>query len=305
MKKLIWVTYCLLSLQVLYAGTLVEQKLNWQGFERGYLLYVPDSYNPQIPAPLLFDLHGGGGTAANTIKLTFGGFNKLADKHGFLVVYPNGLGKQWNDGRVDILKEQFQDVDDVGFILEIVSRIKKAYSINSQRIFTTGMSNGGFMSTRLLCDAADVFRAGAIVTATISEAYFPECHPSQPVGVLVMNGTEDPLVPYEGGPIKVLRKTRGIVLSTDAFMAFWAEQNGCEISGAAVQLPNTAPYDGTTTQVTTYENCSEGGALTLYSVNGGGHTWPGGKQYLGRRVIGKTARDFDACEVIWAFFSSL
>lgn len=125
MKKLIWVTYCLLSLQVLYAGTLVEQKLNWQGFERGYLLYVPDSYNPQIPAPLLFDLHGGGGTAANTIKLTFGGFNKLADKHGFLVVYPNGLGKQWNDGRVDILKEQFQDVDDVGFILEIVSRIKK------------------------------------------------------------------------------------------------------------------------------------------------------------------------------------
>lgn len=119
-----------------------------------------------------------------------------------------------------------------------------------------------------------------------------------------MNGTDDPLVPYGGGTVKVFRKTRGEIVSTDEFVDFWKAENGYTVKQDKVDLPNTAA-EGTTVSKTEYTNCKDQGALVLYTINGGGHTWPGGKQYLVERWIGKTNRDIVACDVIWDFFKTL
>ncbi|MBT8273184.1 MAG: prolyl oligopeptidase family serine peptidase, partial [Bacteroidia bacterium] len=257
--------------------------------------------------PLLFHLHGGGGTGKGTPGLTYRRFNTIADREGFIVIYPDAIARNWNDGRTAHLKPQNKDVDDVGFIAEIINRLSSDYKIDSKRIFTTGMSNGGFMSSRLLCDRADLFRGGAILTASLSVDYVEQCNPEKPVAVLVMNGTDDPLVPYDGGEVRLFKrgKGRGMIISNDAYLELWKEKNGCTEAQPVVDLPDNNIKDGTTVSITTYTNCDTGGALKFYKINGGGHTWPGGKQYLGKWIIGKTSREINACEEIWDFFSAL
>ena len=190
-------------------------KMEFGGRERNYIVHLPPKEKMNASVPLLFHLHGGGGTAKGTAGLTFGRFNELADRDGFIVVYPNAINKNWNDGRKleDVIAWK-EDIDDVGFITAIVDKLKQKYKIDSKRIFTTGMSNGGFMTSRLLCDRADIFSGGAILTASLSKDYMPKCDPEKPVAVMVMNGTEDPLVPYDGGLIKVFRKTRGEIVQS-------------------------------------------------------------------------------------------
>ncbi len=288
-----------------YLESTKEYKITWDGYERNYFVHFPPKEKMNKPVPLLFHLHGGGGTAEKTPAITFGRFNELADRDGFIVVYPNAIEKNWNDGRKsDDVKSWKEDIDDVGFIIEIIDELKTKYKIDEQRIFTTGMSNGGFMSGRLACDRADVFRGAAILTAQISKDYLPSCNPSQPLGIMVMNGTEDKLVPYDGGVITIFKKTRGEILSTDEFIEFWKKNNNCTSEKTTVNLPNKMA-DGTTVSIEEYSNCDNRGALKFYKIKGGGHTWPGGKQYLREKWIGKTSREINACEEIWDFFKSL
>jgi polyhydroxybutyrate depolymerase len=283
----------------------ITHTLDWQGYNRTYILHLPPVEKMQDPLPVLFHLHGGGGTAKGTPALTFERFNTLTDRDGFIVVYPNAIEKNWNDGRKSNLVTAWQEnVDDVGFIVAIIDSLNAMYQIDKSRIFTTGMSNGGFMSTRLLCDRADLFRGGAILTAQISEDYLPGCNPVKPAAVLVMNGTDDPLVPYDGGEIKVFNRSRGTIISTDAYIEFWKQKNGCQTKKPTVFLPDTQK-DGTTVSINEYTDCDERGSLILYRIEGGGHTWPGGKQYLGKRLIGTTSREIVACDVIWKYFKSL
>ena len=286
---------------------LIPKSLEWQNRERTYYLHLPPEAKMEGPLPILFHLHGGGGTAKRTPSLTYQRFNELADQEGFIVVYPDAIAKNWNDGRTENIKPENVGVDDVGFIAEIISRLKNNYSIDSNRIFTTGMSNGGFMSSRLLCDRADLFRGGAVLTASLSMDYFTQCEPQKPVAVLVMNGTDDPIVPYAGGDVRLFKrgKSRGKIVSNDDYVKFWKEKNGCTEEQPTLELPDRKKRDGTTVSITTYTNCETGGALKFYKINGGGHTWPGGKQYLGKKLIGNTSREINACDEIWEFFSSL
>lgn len=305
-----FITFLVLSFNACSSHTPKNSKdqthtMQFEGYERSYIVHLPPEAKLQNPIPLLFHLHGGGGTAKGTSGLTFNRFNELADRDGFIVVYPNAINKNWNDGRKleDVLAWK-KDINDVAFITAIIDELKQKYKIDTKRIFTTGMSNGGFMSSRLLCDRADIFRGGAILTASLSKDYIPQCDPEKPVAVMVMNGTDDPLVPYDGGHVRVFRKNRGEIVSTDEYLDFWKIKNGCEIKQNTVELPDTAD-DGTTVSVTKYSKCDNQGALVLYTINGGGHTWPGGKQYLGERIIGKTNRDIVACDVIWDYFKNL
>lgn len=287
-----------------YHDQLERHIIQWGEYEREFYTYLPGNGKIGPYTPVLFVLHGGGGTALGTPGLTFGRFNELADQEGFIVVYPQGIEKQWNDGRQgDQTKTWREDIDDTGFLVNIVEEVSRMHTIDRSRVYTCGMSNGGFMSTRLICDRPDVFRGGAILTATISEDYFPKCDPSASAAVLVMNGTEDKLVPYDGGPIKVLGKKRGVVVSTDDYLDFWQDKNQCKTKKPERTLPNLSD-DGTIVHVTEYEDCKSGGALVLYRIEGGGHTWAGGKQYLGERFVGKTSRDIVACDVIWDFFKA-
>ena len=286
---------------------IILQSLTWQERERTYWLHLPPKSKMEGPLPILFHLHGGGGTGKATPRLTYQRFNKIADREGFIVVYPDAIAKNWNDGRTENLKPENVGVDDVGFIVAIINRLKNEYNIDSSKIFTTGMSNGGFMSSRLLCDRADLFRGGAVLTASLSVDYFAKCDPQRPVAVLVMNGTDDPIVPYTGGVVRLFKwgKSRGKILSNDDYIQFWKEKNGCTEQQPIVELPDQKKRDGTTVSITTYTNCETGGALKFYKINGGGHTWPGGKQYLGKRLIGNTSREINACDEIWDFFSAL
>ncbi len=286
-------------------GKLRKVTFYYQNIKRSYLIYVPANYDRSKPTPLLFDIHGGGGTAKGAIKLTKARFNELADEKGFIVVYPNAVKRIWNDGRLANLKKGMEHVDDVGFISNIVAKVRNEYNIDSKRIFTTGMSNGGFMTSRLLCDRSDIFRGGAILTATISVDYFDRCAPEHPVGVMIMNGTGDPLIPYTGGQVKVFKKERGEIVSTDDYAAYWQGKLCNSDAHTSQDLPDYNAFDGSTITVKTYTDCLENAALVLYKIKGGGHTWPGGKQYMKKKKIGMTNRDINACEVIWEFFEGL
>ncbi len=228
-----------------------------------------------------------------------GGLNPLAEREGFIVAYPDGVDKQWNDGR-----EIFgaANTDDVGFLSALIDHIAEHYTIDPGRVYATGISNGGLMSFRLACDLSEKVTAVAPVTAALSEDLVPNCSPSHPVSVLLINGTEDPLVPWEGGQIKVWRQERGAVISTADTVQFWVAQNHCPGPPNVSWEPDTDLKDGTRVRREAYDGCRDGTKVVLYAVEGGGHTWPGGKQYLPKGLIGRTSRDIDANELIWHFF---
>ncbi len=275
------------------------------GLERKYLLYSP----PLKPThtgrrPLLLVLHGGGGTNRGMIWLTQERFNELADRDGFFVVYPQGIDKSWNDGRPDkISGAHRKGIDDVGFFEALIEHLIARHPIDSARVFVTGISNGGLMSFRLGCSLPDKIRAIAPVTAQIPAAIESLCRFESAVSLAVFNGTEDPLVPYDGGQISVLWKKRGEVLSTDETIRIWRTKNRCISQAITTQLPNIAA-DGTRVTRIEYSRCNGDSKVVLYRIEGGGHTWPDGRQYLSKRRIGRTTRDINGCDAIWEFFRS-
>ncbi len=271
------------------------------GLQRNYLIHLPSSYDRNQQWPLVIILHGGGGEAWNMDPLT--DFNTLADKEGFVIVYPDAYEHNWNDGRGESsIKSQAQNIDDVAFISALINRLEQDLSIDKKRIYATGISNGAIMSNRLGCELSDRIAAIATVAGNIPEKTATTWSPSRAVSVLIINGTEDPLVPYNGGLVSFLSIKRGKVISVADTVKFWVTCDGCPATPQIEQLPHLNANDSTSTDVERYTGCRDGTEVVLYRVNGGGHTWPGGHQYMSERFIGKTSRDFSATETIWQFF---
>lgn len=267
--------------------------------ERSYILHRPLTPAPG-PRPLVFALHGGGGSARNMIDLTGGRLNALADRDGFYVVYPDGVENGWNDGRRDIQSiAHRENIDDVGFLRGLVAALGAEFSIDARRIAVAGISNGGMMSYRLACEAPE-FRLAVPVASQISALLAPECRPPRPITVVMINGEEDPIVPYAGGPIRLFSwtRSRGEVLSTDATYALWMKWNACAPAAAEQALPDRDPADGTRAFVRRSGSCAGGVQTILYRIQGGGHAWPGGWAYLSEGLIGRTSRDLDVSELI-------
>jgi polyhydroxybutyrate depolymerase len=268
---------------------------------RTYLLFTPASRAPAAGYPLVVTLHGGAGTAEQ--MMSFSRFNAIAAREGFAVAYPQGTGRRWNDGRVFRGRGE-TDADDVAFIRAVVADIgERGTPLDGKRIFAAGISNGGFMSFRLACEAADLFAAVAPVTATMPADLGDRCKPSAPMAVLLINGTADPLVPYVGGHVRTLFGLRGEIWSTDRTIAFWAERNRCAAPPETRALADRDSADGSRVIELAYARCA-GARVRLLRIEGGGHTWPGGTQYLPVAWIGPTNRDIDASEVIWRFFKA-
>ncbi len=274
-----------------------------EGLERGYLLHVPAALDASRPVPLVLALHGGGGTGARMVQLTGGGFNTLADRDGFIVAYPDGLEKHWNDGRAGVSwRAHREGVDDVGFLAALIARLADEWPVDARRVYVTGTSNGGMMAIRMGCELADKIAAIAPVIGAMPAALAPRCAPSAPLSVLFMNGVQDPLVPWEGGEVRLGRKNFGAVLSVAESVKFWVAHNRCRVPPVVTDEPDRDPRDGTRVRRESHDSCRDGTAVVLYAIEGGGHTWPGGYQYLPERVIGKGSRDIDGAEVIWDFF---
>jgi polyhydroxybutyrate depolymerase len=273
------------------------------GYDRTYRLHIPASYDGVQPLPLVLALHGGGGTGENMVRLT-GDLNDLADAEGFLVAYPDGVEKHWNDGRALTNRRTYtENIDDVGFLKALVDRIAQEYAVDPGRIYAMGISNGGMMSYRLACEATDTFSAIAAVVSSMSVELFASCAPTRPVSVLVMNGTADPLVPWQGGTIRVGRQEFGQAVSALETVTFWVRANRCSAPPVSTELPDSDPDAGTRVRLEAYQDCASGSAVEFYTVEEGGHTWPGGLQYLPEWMVGKTSRDIDANQVIWQFFN--
>ncbi len=284
-------------------GSYKEYHIDQQGIDRLYFVHLPPQKFLSYPVPVLFCLHGGGGNARSMIGLTLERFNELSDIDGFIVVYPQGAEKGWNDGRKgDFSKAIVDDIDDIGYFISIIADLKKKFNVDASRIFACGISNGGFMSARLACELSGAISGVAIIAATIGVDYLPQCIPSKPLKVLIMNGTSDPLVPFNGGEIKIFRKSRGTIISSDEAFKFWSVQNKCSSLPSKDLLPDNDPEDGTRVEKYWYSACKDGSDVIFYKILNGGHTWPSGRQYLNEKLIGKTCKDINACDEIWNFF---
>lgn len=280
------------------AGTTVARTITAGGRQRTYLLYLPPAAARRTPMALLFVLHGGGGTGQRMSSFT--GFSGLADRHGFAVVYPDAVDRNWNDGReAQQIRAQHEEIDDVAFFAAMIDALSKELPVDPDRIYATGISNGGFMSQLLAVRLSHRLAAIAAVAAGMAPSV-AEQPPKEPISVLVMNGTEDRLVPYRGGDVV---GNRGKTIATDKIVQKWKVHNQCAEGPVATVLPDKDPSDGTTVTQVTYTRCARGTEVVLYTIEGGGHTWPGGAQYLPARIVGRVSRDISATEVIWQFFA--
>lgn len=275
--------------------------------ERTFNIHIPSIDAKTVQVPLVIALHGRGGNGESMILVTRSGFDELADKDGFFVAYPDGIEQNWNDGRMDEEADDRahrENIDDVGFISALIDYMIKNFDIDPKRVYVTGISNGAIMSYRLACELSFKIAAIAPVDGNIPQMLYPECSPSMPVSVLAINNVNDPLVPFEGGEINgIFHMIRlGKVLSVNESIGFWIKRNHCSEIPVVSELPDIDPEDGTLVTRKQYTSGIDGTEVILYAIDGGGHTWPGGFQYLPKWVIGKTSRDIDASVVIWDFF---
>jgi polyhydroxybutyrate depolymerase len=281
----------------------VKGTLTFQGIERSYLLHVPASYSGKNPVPLVIFFHGGGGTGASSEK--FAGFSSLSDREGFLVAYPDGVGKSWNDGRAgEKIKAQSENIDDIGFISALLDKLLADYRIDPARVYATGPSNGGIFSHRVGAELSERIAAIAPVIGGMAPGVAKKFNPRKPVPVLMINGTDDPLVPFGGGEIRLFgRGGRGEIIPTDKAVKKWVAHNGCRAEPVVGDMPDTDPGDGTRVRKAVHSGGRQNSEVILYTVEGGGHTWSGGNQYLPKAMIGRLSRDMDATKIIWDFFS--
>lgn len=256
------------------------------GLEREYLLYVPRSYNRTRPTPLVISMHGGAMWPVQQKDLSQ--WNSVADTHGFIVAYPSGLSRRgpraWRAGGGPGQNR------DVRFISELIDTLSARYNIDRARIYANGLSNGGGMAFVLSCTLSDRIAAVGVVAPAI---FLPwsACTDHRAVPMIAFHGTADPATPYNGGTSWVASER---FPSIPRWTANWARRNRCA----------PTPVDSAVTADVTrraYTNCADDAAVVLYTVRGGGHTWPGGTP-LPEWFVGPTSNGVDATRQMWAFF---
>ncbi|MFM9422165.1 MAG: hypothetical protein RIR06_626 [Bacteroidota bacterium] len=254
------------------------------GLTRSYTIYVPASYSPGTPVPMVLNFHGYTSNAFE--QMFYGDFRAIADTAGFLLVIPDGTldatgTTYWNSGWGGT-------VDDIGFTSALIDQIAASYSVNLNRVYSTGMSNGGFMSYTLACSLSNRIAAIASVTGSMNVGQDLTCNAQHPTPVMEIHGTADATVPYEGG---------GFMEAIPNVLNYWVNFNNCNATPVITDVPNTILSDGCTAMHYFYAGGSSGVDVEHYKVIDGGHTWPGSMFN-----IGVTNNDFNASKKIWQFF---
>ena len=272
-----------------------EHQLSHDGRDRIYRLHIPESYDGSKSTPAVFILHGGGGNATQAEKNM--GFNPLSDEHGFIAVYPEGIDKHWNDGRESPRFPQAHEADDVDFIRTLVSHLKANLNLDEKRLYVTGHSNGGFMSNRLGWELSDVWAAIAPSAGTLATDLKDAFAPKHRIPVLHIHGSNDKLVPIEGG--MVIGKG-GLCLSAKDMVEMWARHNRCKQEPEVTDLPK-ASRDRTSVRRYHYPAGGEGAEVVYYRIENHGHGFAG--QTPTRVLTGLATKELDAPSIIWEFFS--
>lgn len=270
--------------------------LTVDGNARSFVIYLPKGYNNAGKMPMIFALHGGNGTP--TQFMTNADFRLIADRDKVVLVYPEGIQKSWNSGMPT--PANLLGINDVGFINQLCDYMIANYPVEPTKIYATGHSNGGFMTSRLACELSKRIAAIAVSSATIEQTtVFPNCNPGRPVPAIYMHGTLDPFVPILGGNVTI--GSEGLLVSHFEAIAKWVSVNNCNTTPIITDLPDIA-NDGTTIKEKQYINGTNGSEVVSYVILNGGHTWSQGNSGLPESVVGKTSQDMNACEVVWAFF---
>jgi polyhydroxybutyrate depolymerase len=257
------------------------------GIQRDYILYIPAIYDGNTDVPLILNFHGFGSNANQ--QLVYGDFRDIADKEGFLLVHPEGTllngNQHWNVGSFTI----GSTTDDVSFTEALIDELANQYAINLDRVYATGMSNGGYMSFLLACQLSEKIAAVASVTGSMTPETYNACNAQHPTPILQIHGTSDSTVPYNGDTW-----TRSI----EDVISYWANYNNCETNPTTTALADIDPSDGSTVEHIVYIDGDNGLTTEHMKVIGGGHTWPGSAfNFPG------TNYDINASMEIWHFFS--
>jgi len=247
--------------------------MNYDGLARTFRVHLPPGLDTCEHVPLVFNLHGSG--SAGWQEELYTQFSDVADTGRFIAVYPDAVNAQWNINNIISA-----GVDDVGFISAIVDTIYETYRINRNKVYSCGMSLGGFMSYRLGCELSNRIAAIGSVTGLLPITL--ACNLSRPVPLIDMHGTDDPTVPYSG---------------VDTSISAWLAKNNCPQNPVVTNLPDINTNDSTTVTMSYYAPCDDSTEVVLYTINGGEHTWP---DAFG--TIGRTSRDINASSTIWNFF---
>lgn len=269
-----------------FAQQTINASITHDGIQRDYILYVPVVYNANTPTPLVFNFHGYTSNAND--QMLYGDFRSIADTANFILVHPMGTldgsnQPYWN-------ANWGGTVDDIGFTEALIDSLALDYNINMDRVFSTGMSNGGFMSYTLACELGHRIAAIASVTGTMNLNQSSTCIPSHPTPIMEIHGTLDATVPYNG--------LAGTMESIPNTIDYWVNFNNCNTIPVQTAVPNISIVDGCTATHFIYENGDNGVEVEHYRIDLGAHTWPGAPI-----EIGTTNYDIDASVKIWEFFA--
>lgn len=286
-------------------GRLVSGQLDSGGRQRTWQAYVPARRSARTA--LIVVLHGSMGSPATARIDDFGyDFDRIADREGAIVLYPQGFEGHWNNvARIGPYSAKAQQVDDVGFLHALVDHVASEYGADRTAVLVTGVSNGGAMVTRLALQSPSFARAYAVVSENLPTAANRAVIPSgEPVSILFLNGTDDPIVPWSGGDVSLwpVLASRGDVQSMADTLAYFRNLAGVKSAPVTQDLPDLDPDDGCTASRTTWIG-PMGHRIVQVAIRGGGHGAPHPAK-RGMRLLGNSNRDIHAAEVIWEFFVS-
>lgn len=281
-----------------------DESLKFGGSTRTFIVHVPPSFNGKSRVPVVFMLHGAGGSGAGADSET--GWTSKSDREGFIAVFPDGTPPRpslparfllnprlWNDGsgRGAAGKE---NIDDVGFISAIIDFVEAHYAADPDRIYCTGFSNGASMTFSVGVNLSNRIAAIAPVSGHL---WLKQKQLAYSVPLLFIIGTEDPLNPIAGGNVKLPWGVEQYHPPVEDSLKEWERMLGC-----ATQVETAR--DGNGVRELVYDRCSKGGEVLYYRIDGLGHVWPGGQNKLPEKWVGKPSDKLNATNVIWDFFKA-
>jgi polyhydroxybutyrate depolymerase len=274
-----------------------SQVITSDGIKRCYLLYLPVDYDPTQPVPVVISFHGFASTPGGHSATTR--WNAIADYHNFIVVYPQGTGfpLRWNS----FPSVRWSPADDIAFTRDLIIDLEATLAVDKSRIYITGFSNGGAMTHNIACELSDIIAAVGIISAPVTEPS-GGCHPSRPVPVMAFHGTDDLIVNHAGTNLDLAilnpQKSRQInsfsYLPASEWIKRWSQRNQCN------PIPEDFPIRGKVNSIR-YTGCADQADVIFYTIEGGGHTWPGGGPLSGL-LVGKASADINASAELWSFF---
>ena len=276
MKKLLVILICFPYF--IFGQQTINDSILINGIYRQFIIYVPSIYKSSQPTPLIFNFHGRNSNACKQMR--YGDFRKISDTANFIILHPQGLKDNsgvthWSLGH--------SKIDDIGFLISLYSHIVSNYNINLDRVYSTGMSNGGYMSYYLACNMSDKIAAIASVSGAMGSFMQLNCRPIHPTPILEIHGTDDVIVPFNN-----------IINGIN----YWRDYNNCNLIADTTYIPNFNLEDLSTVEHIVYSNGNNNVSTELFKIINGEHTWPGAK-----RQKGVTNYDINASIEIWKFFS--